>query len=604
MAFPQFWFSSNPTISSATPQNPPITAPIGASVAQIGRDQYNIHTHFIKWIEETKQKLPNANPFLRREAFLADPLLKGTIFPYLKNVLLSGFDIKTSDNKLYADAIKDIETGLQTISLMDIFREDFLDFAILTGHSYRRIDYDSEGNIVRLAKVDSSAVTAYSDPWDPTITAYHQHATIRTSWSKSATTQEVDSWFVPYRQGADINSGFVQGKQDGNDPKVLTLFEQYKADYHITDIQNLRVGAAERIIAMHNTEMIQAASTYYAVTNQEIENPAPIDTVILAIWLKRLLLSTSPNLIYIVLSPFLHLISGVMTEATDTMGNKKIEPSTPPYPSEYLKTINPDQYNQAMSDYENWIKSLHIASNNLLNCEKEGGVYASGPDQQIKPIESSRSSSFTMVKGLNDLLDEEIGQAFGFPMSLVKATGTELASARSITQIFNDVHAGKRMEYETVANKIIGLMFAGRTWQGTTIKNGKEVTVEYSFEDTQAEFVLDVPDTKDLLQEAQAINSKADTLNKLKAVGASKDDLIALGDEYGFGMLGLDNYGAAVAQAGTQEGEAGVNAAQVNAIVSAGPTDPSGFDDTALIKKAQDAYKTAKETIDKLFEEE
>jgi hypothetical protein len=280
-------------------------------------------------------------------------------------------------------------------------------------------------------------------------------------------------------------------------------------------------------------------------------------------------------------------------------------------------------YNIQLANFNAWIEDTKKAMRNIMDCLKNGGVFTSGPDQEIKPIESSRSVSFALIKGLIDQLNEEIGLAFGFPMALVLATGTELASSRNILQIFNSVHAGERTEYETVADKLIKKTFAGRTWEGKTdVKadsgESKEVPVTYSFEDIKAHFVLDIPDTKDLLQEAQAFNVRADTLVKLKAAGAGKEDLQAIGEEEGFGILALDGSAtqAPVNPSNGGNGDGG-GTAQVTAIlksvlaevlteqgiISANPTTPSGFKDKDLTDRLQEAYKTAKETMDNLFEE-
>jgi hypothetical protein len=291
---------------------------------------------------------------------------------------------------------------------------------------------------------------------------------------------------------------------------------------------------------MHNTERLQAIQADYEdMFDRENYNPAPIDAVILAIWLKRLLLVNAPNLIYVVLSPFLHLISGKMLVGKDSMGNDKICTTVPSLP-----TANSFTYAQEMEAYNNWVKSVDDGAKNLLKTYKNGGIYASGPDHELKTIESARSVSEQFVKGLADMMDEEIGSAFGFPISLIKATGTELASSRNILENFNVVHAGERTEYEAVADRLIWKMFEGRTWTGITTEKGddgesKDVQVTYSFEDIAAHFILDTPDTKDLLNEAQAYKTYAEALVQLKSVGASDEDLQALCDEWGFGVMEL-----------------------------------------------------------------
>lgn len=623
MQFPKvsslFSFSKN--LSSASPSKDPQAAPVGASTSQVGGDEYFHQEKFNKWIEETKHKIPHATPLLREEAFRSDPLIKGTIFPYLRNVLLKGYTVQTQDNKLYAAAIKEITSYLEQIDVMQAFREDFKDFAFLTGHTYRRMDPDTSGNIVRLEKIEPSTVEVFNDPWDSSIIAYHQHAKVNTTWSSLGTTEEVDSWFIPYGTDVkDVNATYIQNRAVGNNQNVYDLFEKYRQNYSISNISNLRVAASERVISMHNSERTQKLCNLYEDDDLTTNNPAPIDPVILAIWLKRLLLSNAPHLIYIVINPFLHARSGIIKETKDALGNTSLISSVPQKPSNNLQASNPGVYNTMLQNFTSWVEGLKEAQKKIMECVKSGGVFGSGPDLEIKPVESSRNVSYLFIKNLIDQLDTEIGQAFGFPMALVNATGTELASSRNILQIFNSVHAGERREYETVADKLIRKMFSGRTWKGSkTVKDEKtgeprEVPITYTFEDIQAHFVLDTPDVKDLLQEAQAVNVRADTLNKLKATGASKEDVQALGDEYGFGLLGLDNYQAATSPT---EGTPDEGAAQANAVIkailsyalqeqgvtSASPTDPSGFKDKTITKRLQEAYQTAKETIDQLFEE-
>jgi hypothetical protein len=597
---------------SATPSTDVQASQVGAGVAEVYEDHYISHQNLLKWIRETKHKLPIASPLIRREAFLADPLLKGTIYPYLKNTLLKSFTIATKDNKLYSAAIEEITDHIENIRLMQVFREDFINYGFLDGHSYRRMDPDQQGNIARLEKIEPSSMTTYTDPWDSSIIAYHQRALINSSWSQMGTTTEVDSWFIPFQNDIkDINATYIQDRGAGNNLKVFDLFESYKLKYSITNINNLRIAAAERVIAMHNSERLTTQNYYDDHYSGEANNPAPIDSVLLAIWLKRLLLVNAPNLIFVILSPFLHLKMGVLREVTDLAGNKRLISSLPQKPSG--DASNPNYANE-LANYTAFEDSLKDSMKNLLDCLKNGGVYATGPDQDLKPVESSRSASFQLINGLITQLNEEIGQNFGFPMSLITATGTELASSRSILQIFNSVHAGERTEYESVANKLINKAFTGRTWTGSYIEEDKETTVKYSFEEIKAHFELDVPDTKDLLQEAQTFKTAAETLTQVKGLGASKEDLQALGEEYGFGLLGLDNYDAQEKPVTeiTQEDSTQINAiltsclAEVlreQGVISVNPTAPSNFQEKELTDKLQEAYQTAKETMEQLFEE-
>ncbi len=597
MPFPNFIFSASPT-----PQNDPQTTTVGASVAT-EREQFTYHSDILKWISETKNKLPRATPLLRKEAFLADPMISGTIYPYLKNVLLKGYKIITSDNKLYSEAIEEITDYLESLKIMKVFREDFLDYAFLVGHSYRRADPDKQGNIASLGRLDPASMEVYEDPWDSSIIAYHQKAQVKTSWSQMSTTIDVDSWFIPF--GADIPNIYdtwVQDRETGNNSKVYDLFETYKTKYSISDINNLRIGSSERIFAMHNTDVkyTQTSDDDY----RETYNPAPIDSVLLAVWLKRLLLVNSPNLIYVVLSPFLHLISGVLKESKDDLGNPVIITSNPRKPSSALQTVNSAQYAAELANFEAWVAALKDASKGLIQSLKDGGVFASGPDLQIKPVESSRTVSFQLIQGLIQNLNEEICLGFGLPIALISAKGTELASSRNIVQVFNNIQAGKRTDYEALADDLIKKQFAGKKW---TVKT-EEGTVTYSFEDIKAHFILETPDTKNLKEEAETLKLKAETLVQVKALGGSQADVQALGDEYGFGLLGLDNYEAAIEPQTATQVNAILKACLLSVmeeqgLISASPTAPSGFDEKKVTKRLKEAYETAKETMDELFEE-
>jgi len=146
-----------------------------------------------------------------------------------------------------------------------------------------------------------------------------------------------------------------------------------------------------------------------------------------------------------------------------------------------------------------------------------------------------------------------------------------------------------------------------------TTENEKEITVTYSFVDIKAKFVLDVPDTKDILQEAQTFKAKAETLVQIKSIGAGKEDLQALGEEAGFGILALDG---TVTEAPMSPDNGG-GAQAINAILKScladvlkeegliskvSPTDPSGFKEKKVVKKLTEAYQVAQETMNELFD--
>lgn len=382
----------------------------------------------------------------------------------------------------------------------------------------------------------------------------------------------MDCWFIP--EGLP----YIQGEFE--DEKAKEIFDQIAQKYGIQDKQNLRVDSSDRIISMHRVKP---------------GDPAPIDSVILAIWLKRLLLVNSPNLIFRVLSPFTHVVSGQMLEITDLDGTKRLVPSVPQKPSEADKENDPEMYNALAADYNAWKAAIKRAIRDIINALKDGGAYASGPDMEIKVVESGRDVSYKLIDILIKLLNEEIGQACGFPMALISANGSELATSRTILQFFNNVHAGARRDYQSVADQLIQERFENQTWT-VDLEPGEEgdpTTDTYSFKDLQAEFLLVTPDVKDALEQAEAGLKKAQELETLSKVGASKEDVQALADERGYGMLGLDNYG--------QTAAAPTQPPQASMVRSAAETDPSGSEGDTLSRKLRDAYETARKAVGDLL---
>ena len=108
--------------------------------AYSGTDPYDVYVSTLKWITETKKKLPQVTQTMREEAFQIDPLLKGTVTRFLMNYLLSGGSVITADNKKYEKEITEIEAALSALNVIGAFREDFVDFYITKGHAYRRLD--------------------------------------------------------------------------------------------------------------------------------------------------------------------------------------------------------------------------------------------------------------------------------------------------------------------------------------------------------------------------------------------------------------------------------------------------------------------------------
>ena len=174
------------------------TESIGSGAGEAAYDQY---TRTMNWITDTKKKLPNGgtwdvSPAMREEAYEADPLTSGIITPFLKNVILADYLIETKDNTKYTELINDIQEFINKLELMNAFSDDFEDYAIKHGHSYRRKDYDGE-IVSRLQRLEPRAMRVYEDIWDSSIVAYHQQIDATNQWTDDGMTTEYNSWFIP-----------------------------------------------------------------------------------------------------------------------------------------------------------------------------------------------------------------------------------------------------------------------------------------------------------------------------------------------------------------------------------------------------------------------
>lgn len=328
MSFIDRLFSSSPNLDKKT-------TPTQSVGALPGTSQYDTYATTLKWITETRKKLPELSASDRADAFNIDPLLKGTITPFLKNTILGSYHIETEDDKKHEALIDEINQFFEDIAMMDAFREDFIDYAIKWGHSYRRKDYDGEV-LQKLSGLDCGTIKTYTDPWDAEVIAYHQKITVMKGWKESPDTEEYNSWFIP--------GGELYIKDEVEDPKAKAIFDAVAEKYAIEDTDNLRVDSADRIIAMHRSAP---------------GDPAPIDNAVLAIWLKRLLLVNSPNMIFRILSPILQVKNGTLVELTEN-GEKQISSTAPMMPPTEMATTDSERYAMMKTDYDAYIESCKV----------------------------------------------------------------------------------------------------------------------------------------------------------------------------------------------------------------------------------------------------
>jgi hypothetical protein len=509
-------------------KSPTQTQPQNSSVPGVGagQDAFNLYAHNLGWVTDTAKKLilsdssgeHTIDPSMREQAYDIEPLVSGIICPFLKNVILSDYSIETKDNKKYAKMIEEIEQFIEHIKLMEVYRDDFEDLAIKHGHSYRRKDYDGN-NLDRLQRLEARAMKTYQDPFNDIYVAYHQRIYASDVWSSNTTTtnQEINSWWVPNGLVIDEDNGIYE---DG----AKEVWEYYQKRYSITETARLRVGDSGDVIAMHF---------------RRPGKPAPIDAIMQVIWEKRLTMANLPNVILSVLYPFIQIKQGVMLEALDENGVKKLITSVP-QPASSLDT---EKNAQEAANYSAYTNALKTNAENLVKYRMEGGTFATGPDVELKVIESASAIAPAFISTIFKIYNEEIGQGLGFPVQLVTANGSELATSRTIKELFNTTYAGVTYTYETTGDCIIEEAFAGKSWDYEIEDKYSEVEKgKFTFEETGAEFILNKGDIADNLKIAQTQLIQFQTLQAAKALGATKADIQAQMATWDMEGWDLENY--------------------------------------------------------------
>jgi hypothetical protein len=360
----------------------------------------------------------------------------------------------------------------------------------------------------------------YTDPWHSYLVAYHQriYAADKFSSIQSTNMQETNSWFIP--GGLKI----IQSENIEEDG-AKAVWEQFAKRYGVDETGGLRVGDSADIIAMHKVRP---------------GKPAPIDSAIQAIWEKRTLIANIPNVIYSVLMPFLQIKKGVMLETTDANGQKQLITSTP---QQAVGNEDPEKAAQMAANYAAYTTALTNDVKNVMRYRAEGGVLATGPDTELKVVESASSIAPSFITAVLGHFNADIGEALGFPYALIIARGGFGTTDDPILRLVKTAYAGSYFEYERVAMDLIREKFAGRSWNyEIELRDDQKETGTFTFEETGLQFKLGEGDPKDALKEAQTELINFQTAQIAKTMGASASDIKAFLDEKDQGLWEFDNF--------------------------------------------------------------
>ncbi|MCK5645028.1 MAG: hypothetical protein KAJ19_29785, partial [Gammaproteobacteria bacterium] len=174
-----------------------------------------------------------------------------------------------------------------------------------------------------------------------------------------------------------------------------------------------------------------------------------------------------------------------------------------------------------------------------------------------------------------------------FPISLIMARGAELATTRTIGDLFNNAYAGARMDYHKIADELIRERFEDGSWDYEVVnKDGTVEKGKFTFEEAAPHFLLDTGDVTDALNVAQTALINMQMLEVAKKIGASRADIQMLADERDITNLDLEKF--------DDVGGAGMFGMQSTSEEDNPEISP---DEDKLTKELIVAYNTAKKSI-------
>jgi hypothetical protein len=220
------------------------------------------------------------------------------------------------------------------------------------------------------------------------------------------------------------------------------------------------------------------------------------------VFIKHLIFMNFPNLVALVVSP-----NTMFTHST------KEEDGIPQKPSSQMEESSPAEHSRLNAAYEAFKTNMKTMLNNLETDWMNKG-FVSKPDTiTAEVMESAQALNPEMLNTMLDRLNREIAFALGFPLSLLDAHGTDLATSRNILSIMSIVMKGIQDQYVSFVQNIINEQFP----------EAKAAGVIFSFSE------LDPRNAKDL---ADVKKVHADVLKIFREIGASDTDIRTLSTKY------------------------------------------------------------------------
>jgi hypothetical protein len=337
----------------------------------------------------------------RKLAYKIDGLVRAIAnikrFSILKSYKLTAVDEVASD-----DLKTQIDLFIKKTDMLRVFRQSFTPLEI-EGACYIQKQY-SGAELESLVALED--LEKHTKPTDASDYYYFQDMLIPKEW-RDPTCSETDRqrvWFID----EDIRDQYKEIK----DPPDKVL-------------------ARDRIIEVLNND----------------SGESDLQPVVSLVFIKNFLLQLLPNLIEVVTSPQEEIIYSTIDKAGVAC--------VPTMPPASLKTADNTKYLEEKKYYEEWKSSLTELVNRIATDRLEMRKTIHPDTVEEKVLESNASLNGDLIRSLVDVLDTQISFGMGFSLSLISASGVELATSQTIFQTVAVTMRGVQEQYKTIANALI-----------------------------------------------------------------------------------------------------------------------------------------------------
>lgn len=445
------------------------------------------------WLDA--QKRMEKDTYDIREQACAIESLVQIILDIEKYFIAGGYTLLCEDETQKAKAVEWID---ETVRLLFTFRKAF---EIVRKHGVAHMQklYNDE-NVRLVTEINGithlqllTDVKRYEDPFRETNYYYYQKLKVASNWQDpgDTTTKDAAVWYL--KDGLQNKEGFSTG-----------------------------------------SDTVINRDTIVEIINNENRQPS-ISLCLNAIFIKNQLLMGMPMLVRIVTTPGERYIYKLFLVDPVT---KEIIWRAPTPPAQSLNEIDPAAYAAQKADFDAFVAGVQTEINIMAKQRIGQGVVAIPETIKEELVESSQSLNPAMLDSMYSILNKQIAWALGFPISLIDASGVELATSRVIMDTIAPYLRGLQAQFRDIGTALIKEQFPG---------------LEFTF-------TLKELHPKDAKDEAETLRTNMESLEKARNVGYSDDDIRTMARTLnvteeelelgGLGTLKPESIAAAIAEGG------------------------------------------------------